>query len=67
MDIADLIGVHETRIAHHIAAIREIDREHRAAAMLDGRYAVIVEFWCDRLEIPSRKQILNARQELGVD
>ena len=47
--VADLIGVHEARIAHHVAAVGQVDRQHRAAAVLDGRGAVIVQRVGDRV------------------
>ena len=43
VDVADLVGVHEARVAHHVAAVGQVDREHRAAAVLDRRRAVLVE------------------------
>ena len=67
MDVADLIRVHETWIAHHVAAVGEIDRQHRAAAVLNRRRAVIVEAWCDGLEVAAGKQVFNAREKRRVD
>ena len=43
VDEADLIGVHEAGVAHHVAAVGQIDGEDRAAAVGNGRSAVIVE------------------------
>ncbi len=43
VDEADLVGVHEAGIAHHVAAVGEVDGEHRAAAVGDGGGAVVVE------------------------
>ena len=43
MHEADLVGVHEARIAHHVAAVGQIDRQNRAAAVGDGAGAVVVE------------------------
>ena len=43
MDVADLVGVHEARIAHHVAAVRQIDRQDRAAPVFDGTRAVIMQ------------------------
>ena len=43
VDESYLVGIHEAGIAHHVAAIGEIDRQHRAATVGDGRGAVIVE------------------------
>ncbi len=43
MDEANLVGVHEAGIAHHVAAVGEVDGEHRAAAVGNGRGAVVVQ------------------------
>ena len=43
VDEADLVGVHEAGIAHHVAAVGEVDGEHRAAAVGDGGGAVVVQ------------------------
>ena len=36
VDEPDLVRVHEAGVAHHVAAVGEVDGEHRAAAVLDG-------------------------------
>ena len=36
VDVPDLIGIHEAGITHHVAAVGQVDRQHRAAAVLDG-------------------------------
>src|SRR6202043_762206 len=33
MHVTNLVGVHETRIAHHVAAVGEVHGEHRATAV----------------------------------
>ena len=43
VDEADLVGVHEAGIAHHIAAVGEVDGEHGAAAVGDGGRAMVVQ------------------------
>ena len=43
MDKAHLVGVHEAGIAHHVAAVGEINGQHRPTAMGDGRGAVFVQ------------------------
>ena len=45
VDEADLVRVHEARVAHHVAAVREVDRQHRTAPVLDRRRAVIRGAW----------------------
>ncbi len=64
----DLVRVHKARIAHHVAAVGQIDRQNRSAAVLDRRCAVIVElFVIVRFDIASREQRFDVLQELGVD
>ena len=63
MDVADLVGVHEARVAHHVAAVGQVDREHRAAAVLDGRGAVIVKRVGGDPEVASGIQLLDAAEE----
>ena len=68
VDVADLVGVHEARIAHHVAAVRQVDGEDRAAAVLDGRGAVVVQAIGDRLEVAAREQRLRcASRNAGID
>src|SRR5471030_375540 len=43
MHEADLVGIHETGIAHHVAAVGEVHREHGAPAVRDGAGAVLVQ------------------------
>src|SRR5215472_541793 len=43
VDESDLIGIHEAWITHHVAAIGEIDSQHRATAILNRTAAVMVQ------------------------
>ncbi len=43
MDESNLVGIHEARIAHHVAAVCEVDSEHRAASVSHGGGAVVVQ------------------------
>ena len=43
VDEAHLIGIHETGIAHHVAAVRQIDGQDTATTVLDGRSAVVAQ------------------------
>ena len=45
VDIAHLVRIHEAGIAHHVAAVRQIDRQDRAAAVPDRTAAVIVKIF----------------------
>ena len=68
VDVAHLVGVHEARAAHHVAAVRQVDREHGAAAVLDGRRAVPVhQLVAQRLEVAARVALLDQARELRID
>ena len=68
VDEPNLVGVHETRIAHHVAAIGEIDRQHRSAAMLDGAGAVIVQLLVVvRPNVAARENVFQVLEERQVD
>src|ERR1043165_2176273 len=52
VNIADLIRIHEARVAHHVAAIRQVNREHCAATELDVGRAVTMNvgvFGCAKI------------------
>ena len=64
----DLVGVHEARIAHHVAAVGQIDGEHAAAAVGDGAGAVIVQLLVVvRANIAARENIFQVLRERRVD
>src|SRR5690606_2235087 len=63
----DLVGVHEARVAHHVAAVGEVDREDRAAPVLDRRGAVLAELRLGRFEVAPGEEPLDAREERRVD
>ena len=67
VDVAHLIGVHEARIAHHVAAVRQIDGQHRAASVLDGRRPVVVQRLGDGGKIAPRKQRFETAEKCGID
>ena len=68
MDEADLVGVHEAGIAHHVAAVGQIDGQHRAAAVGDGRGAVVVQLVVVvRLDVAAREDLFQMLEERGVD
>ena len=68
MHITDLVGVHEARIAHHVAAVRQIDGEHAAAAVGDGAGAVVVQlFVVVRANIAARENIFQVLGERRID
>ena len=43
MHEADLIGVHEARVAHHVAAIGQVNCKDGATSILDRAGAVIMQ------------------------
>ena len=43
VDEPDLVRVHEARVAHHVAAVGQVDGQHRAAAVQHGGGAVVVQ------------------------
>ncbi len=68
MDEADLIGIHEARIAHHVAAIGEIDGEDGAAAVGDGAGAVVVElFVVVRSDVAAGENVFEVLGEGRID
>ena len=67
VDEADLVRVHEARVAHHVAAVRQVDRQHRAAAVLDRRRAVVVQLLVVvRAHVGARERLLEVLEELRV-
>ncbi len=65
---AHLIRIHEAGIAHHVAAVGEVDREHRPASMLDGAAAMIVQRRVVvRADVASRKDLFEVLEERRVD
>ena len=68
VDEADLVGVHEAGVAHHVAAVGQVDRQHRAAAVLDRAAAVVVQLLVVvRADVAAREHLLEVLEELGVD
>ena len=67
VDVADLIGVHEAGVAHHVAAVGQVNRQDRPAPVLDGRRAVVVQLVGDRVEVAARKETLDAAQKIRID
>ena len=70
VDEADLVGVHEAGIAHHVAAVGEIDGEHRAAAVGHGRGAVVVQLLVALAvgaDVAAGEALFEVLEEGGVD
>ena len=68
MDEPDLVGVHEAGVAHHIAAVREIDREDRSAPVRHRARTVVVEiFVVVGADVAARENLFEVIEEFGVD
>ena len=68
VDEAHLVRIHEARIAHHVAAVRQIDRQHRSAAVRHRRGAVVVQLLVVvRADVAAREDLFQVLEELGVD
>ena len=68
VDEANLVGVHEARVAHHVAAVGEVDRQHRSAAVQHGRRAVVVQLLVVvRADVAAGEHLFEVLEERGVD
>jgi hypothetical protein len=67
MHEANLVRVHETGVAHHVAAVRQVNRQHRASAMFDGGTTVVVQLLVVvRPNITAEKHLLKMFEERRV-
>src|SRR5262249_10637977 len=67
MNVSDLVGVHKTGIAHHVATVCEVDRQHAAAPVLHARAAVIPKGGQGREKIATRIQSFDPLEKCWVD
>ena len=68
MNKANLVGVHEAGITHHVAAVSQVNRQHCAAAILDGAGSVIMKFLVIvSIDVTTRKHLFYMCQKLDVD
>ena len=68
VDEANLVGVHEAGIAHHVAAVGQIDGQHRTAAVLHGGRAVVVQLLVVvGADVAAGENFFQVLRELGVD
>ncbi len=68
MDEAHLVGIHEARVAHHVAAVGEIDRQHRAAPVGDGARTVLVQAGIVvRADVAAGEYVFQVLEERRVD
>ncbi len=68
VDESHLVGVHEAGIAHHVAAVGQIDGEHRSAAVFHRRRSVMMQLLVVmRRDVASGEHFLQMLRERGVD
>ena len=70
VDESDLVGIHEARIAHHVAAVCEVDGEHRAPSMGHCRRAVVVQLvggGAMRADVAAGEALFKVLEEGRVD
>ena len=68
MHIAHLVGVHEARITHHVAAVGKVHGKDGPTAITDRAGAVVVEVLVVvGGNITSREVIFDPRQKLRVN
>src|SRR5580658_9067290 len=68
VDEAYLVRVHEAGIAHHVAAVGQIDGEDRAASVFHGRRSVMVElFVVVGSDVAAGENIFEMLGEFGID
>jgi len=68
VDVADLVGIHEAGIAHHVAPVREIDSEDRAASVFHRRSSMMVQmFVLMGTDVAAGENIFEVLREFGVN
>ena len=68
MDEADLVGVHEAGIAHHVATVGEVDGEDRTASVLHRARTVVVQLLVVmRNDVAAGEHFLKVAREVGVN
>ena len=68
VDVADLVRVHEAGIAHHVAAVRQVNGQHRPAPVSHRARTVVVQlFVVVRRNIASREISFDPFEELRVN
>src|SRR5688500_12746224 len=67
VNVTDLVRVHEARIAHHVAAVRQVDSQHRAASKLDVRRSVTMYvFIFGGTEVATKEERLDALEKRRI-
>src|SRR6185503_2420312 len=67
VNVTNLVRVHEARVAHHVAAIRQVDSQNCAASKLNIRSAVTMYvFVFGSAEVATKEERLDAPQKFRV-
>ncbi len=67
VNIANLVCIHEARIAHHVAAIRKVDGQNGAAAKLDVRSSVSMDvFVFSSAKVASEEKRFNPLEKRRI-
>src|SRR5439155_14593217 len=67
VNVADLVGIHEAGIAHHVAPVGHIHGQDRAPAKLDRGTAVTVDVFVFRApEVSAKEETFNTAGEVRV-
>ena len=67
VDEPDLVRIHEARVAHHVTAVRQVDRQDRATTVLDGAAAMVMQLLVVvRDDVASGKRLLEMTEERRV-
>ena len=68
MDKADLVGVHEAGVAHHVAAVGEVDGQDRTTAVLHCARAVVMELLVIvGPDVAAGEDLFQVAREVGVN
>src|SRR5260370_36917080 len=67
MNKADLVGVHEAGIAHHVATVCEVYSKHRSPTILHSAGAMVMKFLVVvSVNVAPRKNLFNVGQEFST-
>src|SRR5260370_2868840 len=68
MDETNLVCIHETRIAHHVASIGQINCQYSAATILDRTGTVVVKLLIVvSNDVATGKHCLDMREKFRID
>jgi hypothetical protein len=68
VDEADLVGVHEAGVAHHVAAVGEVDGQHGSATVGHGGRPVVVQLLVVvGADVAAGEDLFEVLEEGGID